>query len=373
MWGKWTDGFLRALLGEWKQRALEAEHTLRCQQTAVEDLKAEITSERAISRNAVRHGTLLEAELASVHKELGRERWACRAAEASLQQVRESAERVLARHCFCLSSEDGSGTLVELCDWHRRAIFGRESGDADLTACPMGPDDEVPIDKVKAERDSMTAERDRYRQAAEELWYTIANAHNAAAKIRYGLSGAETAEEPDATTCPTCSVCAGSSHHWIQKASEAMPGGWFDCGHCNQKGLECRECEGQGCDDCDGEGVILTTFDFCLECGNRAKNTKDCLGCKAAESPETGEEPGDVEETAETPPNGSYEKFAAEVEAAELTPHCCSPGYWQINGGRWLVDVWPQEQGVWMQRLEEGSKLGDVSEAIALAKEEPSW
>jgi hypothetical protein len=55
--------------------------------------------------------------------------------------------------------------------------------------------------------------------------------------------------------CRECSVCVGSEHHWIPNASEAFPA-WYDCKHCDTKGVECDGCDGEGCDACNGEGVV---------------------------------------------------------------------------------------------------------------------
>jgi hypothetical protein len=56
--------------------------------------------------------------------------------------------------------------------------------------------------------------------------------------------------------CPRCSDCVGMTHHWIPNASEARPGGWYDCRHCGTKGQECAVCSGEGCDKCNHEGVF---------------------------------------------------------------------------------------------------------------------
>ncbi len=75
---------------------------------------------------------------------------------------------------------------------------------------------------------------------------------------------------------PTCEACDGMSHHWLRYASEAMPCGWYECKHCEATGIECIDCDGEGCnewdEDCEkcwGEGVEQVTFSFCLGCGSR--------------------------------------------------------------------------------------------------------
>ncbi len=62
--------------------------------------------------------------------------------------------------------------------------------------------------------------------------------------------------------CRRCSECEGSDHHWLQ----SFP--FYDCKHCEAKGLECPACSGTGeggdcdvgatplCQTCGGSGVI---------------------------------------------------------------------------------------------------------------------
>jgi len=55
--------------------------------------------------------------------------------------------------------------------------------------------------------------------------------------------------------CRRCSECQGRSHHWGWHACEQWPCGFYWCQHCPATGIECIECGGQGCEQCNGEGV----------------------------------------------------------------------------------------------------------------------
>jgi hypothetical protein len=60
--------------------------------------------------------------------------------------------------------------------------------------------------------------------------------------------------------CRRCSDCEGHTHHWLEDLMaeddpEFQPGD-YGCKHCPQRGDECGTCGGEGCIDCDFEGVI---------------------------------------------------------------------------------------------------------------------
>lgn len=62
--------------------------------------------------------------------------------------------------------------------------------------------------------------------------------------------------------CRRCSVCRNSSHHWLPNTAfgdlnEENNEVEYVCKHCDAIGDECVNCFAEGCDDCDGEGVIL--------------------------------------------------------------------------------------------------------------------
>lgn len=54
--------------------------------------------------------------------------------------------------------------------------------------------------------------------------------------------------------CRTCSECVGYSHHWIEDPDFHSD---YSCKHCPAVGEVCTECLGEGCRDCDREGVML--------------------------------------------------------------------------------------------------------------------
>jgi hypothetical protein len=75
--------------------------------------------------------------------------------------------------------------------------------------------------------------------------------------------------------CRRCSECPNSSHHWMEdfgaydaEVGEGPVPGDFGCKHCEQRGVECADCNGTGvelyddrdgtedCPTCKGEGVI---------------------------------------------------------------------------------------------------------------------
>lgn len=65
--------------------------------------------------------------------------------------------------------------------------------------------------------------------------------------------------------CPECSECEGASHHWFadpwdQEDEGYLPGD-YGCKHCDMRGDVCWYCNGEGCDTCDGEGVIELEID----------------------------------------------------------------------------------------------------------------
>lgn len=56
------------------------------------------------------------------------------------------------------------------------------------------------------------------------------------------------------TECQRCDGCRDNSHHWLPACEQDYD---YDCKHCDALGKQCPECFGDGCDECDHEGVIL--------------------------------------------------------------------------------------------------------------------
>lgn len=65
----------------------------------------------------------------------------------------------------------------------------------------------------------------------------------------------------------------------------------------------------------------------------------------------------------------TYNTFAAAVEHAGLIPRFCIKGHWQIQGGKYRVDIWPntRKRGFVMRRHGQKSQPGSVEAAIKLA------
>lgn len=72
--------------------------------------------------------------------------------------------------------------------------------------------------------------------------------------------------------CRRCSVCDGSTHHWLPDPLAPEDDEWepgeYACKHCDQRGNGCGHCHGDGyidgdesqpCRACEGEGVIALT------------------------------------------------------------------------------------------------------------------
>lgn len=69
--------------------------------------------------------------------------------------------------------------------------------------------------------------------------------------------------------CRRCSDCEGASHHWLPNGNFGNdPSNPHDeedynvqathlCKHCPVFGMECEACQGEGCDSCEHEGVVL--------------------------------------------------------------------------------------------------------------------
>jgi len=53
--------------------------------------------------------------------------------------------------------------------------------------------------------------------------------------------------------CRKCDGCKDNSHHWLPACCDEYD---YECKHCDAIGNECRECWGDGCDECDHEGVV---------------------------------------------------------------------------------------------------------------------
>lgn len=75
-----------------------------------------------------------------------------------------------------------------------------------------------------------------------------------------------------ADKCLGCSECRGASHHWL---ADPTPEHDYVCKHCDQLGMTCDCCFGDGCPHCSGEGVIPftpppATEQVCPKCGAAA-------------------------------------------------------------------------------------------------------
>lgn len=77
-----------------------------------------------------------------------------------------------------------------------------------------------------------------------------------------------TKEERAGYGCRVCSECQGYSHHWIEHCREAEWGMYTHvCKHCDMTGMECEDCDGDGCVNCDNEGVKEQRT-WCPDCEN---------------------------------------------------------------------------------------------------------
>ena len=70
--------------------------------------------------------------------------------------------------------------------------------------------------------------------------------------------------------CRRCSECRNSDHHWMDNPDfgnddpdaepEHNPNVSHICKHCEQEGYECGGCGGEGCEECNGAGVLSIPF-----------------------------------------------------------------------------------------------------------------
>jgi hypothetical protein len=69
-------------------------------------------------------------------------------------------------------------------------------------------------------------------------------------------------------TCRRCTVCEGMAHHWVEHCDAAVPPTYtHHCKHCETVGMMCDDCDTEGCDACDQEGVIPVGIHDCeAEC-----------------------------------------------------------------------------------------------------------
>jgi len=77
--------------------------------------------------------------------------------------------------------------------------------------------------------------------------------------------------------CPSCSICRGASHHWIlDPRPNDREHVKYKCAHCPARGTQCTHCHGEGCRECDGEGVILVEGVFTTEDAEDAEEERSC-------------------------------------------------------------------------------------------------